>query len=388
MIVVVTIHGIGFQNHPSGLQASDGYADNLHAGLCATPQLTGGVLGDDPNRLAAGGHGPVYVASAYPYNSNSTEAGLKRLGTWAGRDVDPTGMPLAPDGARFAHVALVYSQLEETHGDAVAALDVGLMGAPALTHYATIGGIARMAFEDLRAINLHPGASTPSQQVRAQAHQHRGFFSRLLHRAQPADGQQPAGGPLGALRTIEDDVAAYVVRNELRERVRAFIRDAVSRILARPGIDGVIVNGHSNGTVMGFDLISALSPPSAAHVRLLITSGCPLRKYVDFMDWGIDAHSFFFMPQQHWTNFYDKVDPVADPLQPPVTWKRGQALPDGGGPGLFVVYDPNSGAESHVAVRDVVVDNIAAGVGGGLPAHNYWDNADFCRQAAALIASA
>ncbi len=224
MIVIVTIHGIGFQNAPSTLDADDGYADPLHAGLSRVSQLAGGALGDDPNRLAAGGRGPVYVASSFPPETNNSEDGLRRLGTWVGNQVDPTGMPLAPDNARFAHVALVYSHLEEAHGDAVATVGLGVLGAPSLTHYATIGGIARLAFEDLRVIAAAPGQPTPSQRLRPNAPQHRGFFSKLIH------GRNPPGmsGPLATLRQVEDDVAAYVVRNEHRERVRAFIRDAVS----------------------------------------------------------------------------------------------------------------------------------------------------------------
>jgi hypothetical protein len=381
LIVIVTIHGIGFQNAPSEPNTDDGYADALHIGLCKTRQLSGGVLGGDPNRIDAGGRGPVYVMSSYPPDTNNNEDGLRRLGRWHGNAVDPAGQPLAAQGARFAHVALVYSHLEETHGDLIATAGLGVLGAPSLTHYATIGGIARLAFEDLRAIRTKPGPPTPSQRVRADAAQRRGLMSKVLHRT-----DKPDAGPLGTLRQVEDDVAAYVVRNEHRERVRAFVRDATYRLLARPDVDGVIINGHSNGTVMGFDLIAAMSPPAAQKVRLLITSGCPLRKYVDLMDWGIDARSFFYTPGR-WTNFYDDVDPVADPLQPPVTWKRGQNQPPGGGPGLFVVYDPQNGSSSPVSVKDEVVDNLAAGAGGGLPAHNYFDNEDFREKAAALIAA-
>jgi hypothetical protein len=49
MIVVVTVHGIGSQEAPSGLAASDGYADELHEGSRAH---LGVALGDDPNRGA------------------------------------------------------------------------------------------------------------------------------------------------------------------------------------------------------------------------------------------------------------------------------------------------------------------------------------------------
>lgn len=389
MIVIVTIHGIGFQNTPSSLTATDGYADALHAGLCKQDGLKDGVLGDDPNRVAAGGSGPVYVSSSFPPDTHNTEDGLKRLGVWKGNSIDAGDTKLAPDGAKYAHVALVYSHLEETQGDAIAMMGLGLLGAPSVSHYATVGGLMRMAFEDVRAMKAKPAAGdapSPGLQVRPQPAQHRGLVSRMLHafhqQKQPAGGG--GGGPLETLRQVQDDVAAYVVRNEHRERVRAFIRDAVSRILGRPEVEGVIINSHSNGTVMGFDLIAALSPPSAARVRRLITAGCPLRKYVDCMDWGIDARNVSYMPAGRWTNFYDVDDPVADPLQPDVSWKRGQDMPAGGGPGLFVTYDPQTGAKSDVAVADVVIKNVGVSPG-DLPAHNYWDNPSFWAQAAELI---
>lgn len=47
MIAVVTVHGIGSQEAPSGLAGSDGYADGLHEGLRTH---LGVALGDDPNR--------------------------------------------------------------------------------------------------------------------------------------------------------------------------------------------------------------------------------------------------------------------------------------------------------------------------------------------------
>ena len=59
------------------------------------------------------------------------------------------------------------------------------------------------------------------------------------------------------------------------------------------------------------------------------------------------------------------------------------------GPGLFVRYDPVTGAQSHVAVADIKVDNVGAGVGGGLPAHNYWDNIDgFVKPVAGIVVNA
>ena len=189
------------------------------------------------------------------------------------------------------------------------------------------------------------------------------------------------------LRTVEDDVAAYVTSNEHRERVRMFLRDAVSRVLARSDVEGAVINGHSNGTVMGFDLIAAISPPSAPAVRALITAGSPLRKYSDLLQWGDDAGNLRLMTGG-WTNFWDPLDPVADPLGPPATWKRGEPIPDGGGPGMFVVHDPDTGAETAMPVIDIQVDNVHESTGGGLRAHNYWDNDAFCAAAAAVISGA
>lgn len=68
-------------------------------------------------------------------------------------------------------------------------------------------------------------------------------LARLLHR-------QPANlGLMGTIRALEDDVVAYICRNDLRERIRDFIEEALRRLLARPDVSGVVVNAHSQGTV-------------------------------------------------------------------------------------------------------------------------------------------
>src|SRR5438552_443688 len=77
----------------------------------------------------------------------------------------------------------------------------------------------------------------------------------------PEDPPPGPTGLLGMLRQIEDDVAAYVARNELRERLRAFVREALTRLLLREDVARVVVNGHSNGTVVAFDVLSQLPPP-------------------------------------------------------------------------------------------------------------------------------
>jgi hypothetical protein len=390
MIVVITIHGIGFQQAPSSLSASDGYADALHEGL---RRHLGDLLGDDPTRITAGGRGPVYAQSNYPPLSHATEPGLHRLGSWTtSGSVDIAGVPLAEPGKQVAHVALVYSGLQSQQSDLAALHDLAVLADPSLGSYATLGGLGHMLVADLEALRQHPvipGDPGDSLQPRTNTVPHRGIIDRLLHRpvdlqptAPPADA--PDAGSTGVLRTVEDDVAAYVTSNEHRERVRMFLRDAVSRILSRPDVEGAVINGHSNGTVMGFDMIAAISPPSAPTVRALITAGSPLRKYSDLLQWGNDAGNLRLI-SGGWTNLWDPLDPVADPLGPPVTWKRGEPIPEGGGPGMFVVHDPETGVETSMPVVDIRVDNVRDSTGGALRAHNYWDNDAFCRAAAAVI---
>jgi hypothetical protein len=383
VIVLITIHGIGFQRAPSQPGGSDGFADALHEGLRSS---LGAVLGDDPIRVDAGGRGPVYVQSNSPPHTGPTEAGVSRLGSWtATGSVEITGKPLAGNGAGIAHVALVYSGAEEQTGDVPALIGMEVIGAASITSYATLGGLVQMAFRDLAALRQHPkvtGDSSSSLVPRTDVAIHRGIVGRLMHKQPDATGPPPDIHSHSILRVIEDDVAAYATRNEHRERVRGFLRDATSRILARPDVSGVVINGHSNGTVMGFDLIAALSPPSAGRVRSLITSGSPLRKYVDLLDWGRDAGNMWAMTGP-WANFWDVADPVADPLAPPVGWKRGN--PDLGGPGMFVVHDPDTGIESSRQTDDISVNNVADSKGTGLRAHNYWDNPGFCAQAADIL---
>jgi hypothetical protein len=382
LIVLLTIHGIGFQRVPTSLAASDGYADALHEGL---RRHLGKELGDDPFRRDAGGRGPVYVQSNYPPLTARTEAGLSRLGTWTDAgEVDITGMPLAENGASIAHVALVYSGLEEKTGDVPALIGIAVLANSALTDYATLGGLAQMAIRDLEALRQHPrvsGDPISSLQPRKDPQRHRGSIEGI-RRHLPPSAAPPDATAHSILATVEDDVAAYVARNEHRERVRAFLRDAASRLLTRPDVSGIVVNGHSNGTIMGYDLIGALSPPSAIGVHALITSGCPLRKYVDLLDWGQDAGNMRLMTGP-WTNFWDVLDPVADPLAPHFGWKRGD--PDRGGPGMCVVHDPDTGATGAMPTTDISVNNVLDSKGTGLRAHNYWDNPNFCASAAEIL---
>jgi hypothetical protein len=387
---LLTIHGIGFQQPPAG--GVPGYADDLHERLRGA---LGNALGDDPNRE----RGPVYVHSTWPPQSHAIEPGLERLGrllTDGGRwrtDAPADWQRLSGGEQGLAHVALVYSHLEEEGPDPAALVDVAALGLSSITHYATISGLVRLAVRDLGALIGHrgggdrPPSSRPSLEVRTDVHpvQHH-LLPGLLRRTPPADAPPRPTGLLGVLRQVEDDVAAYVARNELRERVRAFVRDALIRLVLRADVSRVVVNSHSNGTVVAFDVLAQLPPPLYDRTAALVTAGSPLRKYVDLLGWGADGGNLRTL-RGPWLNFYDDHDPVADPLAPPATWRVGQPVP-ADAPGLFASYDPDTGELRAIPVHDVRVDNVDnVKDGGGLPAHDYWDNDEFCRPVAELLTS-
>ncbi len=388
VLCLLTIHGIGFEQAPQN--GEPGYADGLHQRL--SHALGPDLLSDDPNRQRAqpGENGAIYVESLWapqedgggsgsPTRPPTREEGLRRLGSWAADRpgiVNPDGAPLAAGGRPIAHVALVYSRLEPVGlyaGSAAVALE---MAAVSAGHYATILGMARMAFEDMAALWQRPqstGGAAPGLQARGDTPPGHHWF-RLPFGQHPAPAAQPTG-LLATIRNLEDDVAAYVSRNDLRERVRGFVREALLRLLSRPDVAGVVINAHSNGTVVAFDVLRDLPPLLAAKVRGIVTAGSPLRKYAQLFNWGTEAGLMGTMGE--WTNYWDEHDPVADPLAPPANWRRGDALPaaDAGQISLYHGIDPASGDESVVKVADRQVDNVAHGGSGGLPAHDYWDNA-------------
>lgn len=356
---LVTIHGIGFQQVPE--DGVPGYADPLHQHL--SKMLSHDILGDDPNRKRdrPGECGPIYVQSSWPPDENILEAGLARLGKWNpdGRTVDGSKAPLVDGDQRIAHVALVYSRLQDQAPHTGAAIETIAKTALSMGHYTTVAGMARMAFTDLQAIFEPPIAAaepeSPSLRVRAEPNQ--------------------APGVLDTIKQLEDDVAAYVCRDDLRERVRTFVIEALLRLCAREDVARVIINTHSNGTVIGFDSLRRLHPAAASKVNSFITSGSALRKYATLFYWTTEVGWLAGLGDGGWANFWDPRDPVADPLSPPATWQRGEPLPgDRAQRGLYFALDDNTGQMLAVDITDTKVDNVAHSVGGGLRAHNYWDN--------------
>lgn len=390
LTVLLTIHGIGFQQFPDDTANPKvaGYADGLHTKLVGV--LGGSVLGPDPNRLADGIRGPVYVQSHFPADQpNNREGGLARLGTLRNDGtVDVTGQPLAPDDARAAHVALVYVHSETTTPLPGATAEMVARGIFEVSHYATVRGAIGMLVHDIGGMIHHgPSPTDPGGQgelkVRDDVAAGHHPLVRVLQAVTPTRAPQ-GSGPLDVIRTVEDDVAAYVCRNDLRQRVRDFVQGALIRLALRPDVDSIIVNAHSQGTVVSFDVVRGVEPDVAGKIRWLVTAGSPLRKYAQMLAWGTDTGSIALIPQ--WLNAWDELDPVADPLGPDQSWKRGDPLTAQTPQGLFRSVDWVAGTDTPAQVVDCQVDNVKIVPGTGLRAHDYWgDVPQFVTPLAAVI---
>src|SRR5438105_9823641 len=284
--VIVTIHGIGFQVPPKDTQGIEGYADQLHRHLRENSAL-GDQLGDDPERVKNGVHGPVYVHSHWPPGSKNIELGIMRLGTWIeGKHAAEvtTDHKLVDGDQPLAHVALVYANLEERTSALGPLALITEMSLFRLGKYSSLPRLTQMLFLDALPL-LKPGKTrqqTPSLERR-----------RVVQLPTPTAPDQPAidsvpepTGIWATLAQLENDVAAYVSRDVLRQRVRSFVTEALLRLAHRPDVDGVIVNSHSQGTVVAFDVLRDFPVVDKDRIKALVTAGSPLRKYVDLFAWA------------------------------------------------------------------------------------------------------
>lgn len=377
---LVTIHGIGFQRAP-GDQGPDGYADLLHQHLSDPAALGPDVLSDDPYRLnehpgEPGKYGAIYVQSQYrapDAPAETVEEGLRRLGVWTSdlRECDGEVVAgdigqLVQDGKRLSHIALVYAHPENRALQHIgaAAETIAKTVASAL-NYGTPWDIAHMLLADIRVA----GGSGPSAPISLRPRETPPRASMPWQHSS-ADPSDPPG-VLGVIRALEEDITTYVCRNDLRENVRAFVREALLRLCARADVSALVINSHSQGTTVAYDVLRTLPPSAMRKIRVLLTSGSPLRKYATLYTWGsaVGAQN----AAQRWLNFWDRHDLVADPLGP-ISWSPGSSAdPTVLTQGLFQVIADDGLAHPNPVV-DVEVDNVEHSPTGGYPPHNYWDN--------------
>jgi hypothetical protein len=386
---IVTIHGIGFQQPPS--EGKPGYADDLHAHLCRELNQNGNVLlSDDPDRRSYQQREsvPIYVQSVWPSHSGSfsREEGLMRLGSWVGhhrtavnhdRTHDPN-QALVKDKERIAHVALVYSELEGEGSEREATLEVAAMVLLYRKRYTHFRGLVDTVFEDTqpflqslwtKPINLLKRTPDPAPRASISVRQDEGYPNQNV-------ATQQLGGLHAILSQLKNDVAAYVCHNGARQRIRNFVRDALLRIAFRDDVSGIVLNTHSNGTVIGIDALQELPPSVADKILAIITAGSPIRKYVDLFSWG---KHLAVMPKidqwiGQWWNFYDKRDIVADRLLPCAAWDREKEPTEEQLTGIYQAFDLSTGDITPILINDKLVHNIPNSPVGGMQAHNYWDN--------------
>jgi hypothetical protein len=387
---LVTLHGIGFEQPPQPEVLNSGYADPLHLHL---KKCLGTLLSDDPNRkdgrLQPGDNGAIYVESRYKdaQGKLTREEGLKRLGIWYDdhQKIDFTNAPLVEDGTQdgsISHIALVYSNLEPMDpevGASAITLELSLASA---SHYGSVTNLLHTAIVDglatignHTAVDQEPVSSRPRPNLKFRTVKHLG------NHAQSAPALSP--GILTTFRNLEDDVACYVCYNEERERVRSFVFEALMRIACRDDVENIFLNTHSNGTVIAFDVLRNLPQQATKKIKTLITAGSPLRKYADLFHWGQEIQSRYQF--ESWYNFWDRKDPVADPLNPPKSWRIGDPIL-ASDETLFEYIDLDDKDPFWIKVTDIPVDNVKNSRGGGLQAHNYWDNEeDFVKRLAQLL---
>ncbi len=149
------------------------YADTLHERL--SHYLDASLLGDDPHRKRAGAVRMVRLcrqrtaARITPDRGGPPTGGP--MGLASGTRCRHLGAHLTDGQGRIAHVALVYSRLQDTRrrhpGSTIDALAKALFSLP---QYASFPELLRMAIVDARATMRRPAqdgrASSPSLRVR------------------------------------------------------------------------------------------------------------------------------------------------------------------------------------------------------------------------------
>src|SRR5262249_50249788 len=186
-----------------------------------------------------------------------------------------TDRKLADGDQPLAHVALVYANLEDKTS---AFGPLGLITEMALFrlgNYSSFPRLVRSLFLDVLLL-LKPGKAQPTASLQPR---------RVVRLPPPTAADQPAidivperTGIWATITQLENDVAAYVTRDLLRQRVRSFVTEALLRLAYRPDVDGIIVKSHSQGTVVAFDALRDFPVVAKDRIKALGTAGVTLTR--------------------------------------------------------------------------------------------------------------
>ncbi len=67
----------------------------------------------------------------------------------------------------------------------------------------------------------------------------------------------------------------FPTQQEQQPAIRSFVLDALWRLASRKDVSSIVINAHSNGTVIAFDALCSLPPAAASKIRALVTAGSP-----------------------------------------------------------------------------------------------------------------
>jgi hypothetical protein len=136
------------------------------------------------------------------------------------------------------------------------------------------------------------------------------------------------GAPTLVIERFLDDVAYYLQMPRMRETVLKVVMDDLNRKLPNGG--ELVVVGHSLGSVVAYDVLTAL--PGTYRVRQFITAGSPLgmpvvQRHLLGADGGPKAAVPAAVPRRSngWLNAYDVLDFVA--LLHPLAGEFAETVP-------------------------------------------------------------
>ena len=170
------------------------------------------------------------------------------------------------------------------------------------------------------------------------------------------------GAPTVVIERFLDDVAYYLQMPRMRETVLKVVMDDLNRSLPDGG--DLVVVGHSLGSVVAYDLLTAL--PSTFRVRQFVTAGSPLGlPVVKRHLLGADGRTRPTVPgavphRSHgWLNAYDVLDFVA--LLHPLAGDFAEAVPG------QITDERTHNATGPHSITDYLADpDVAAPIGRAL----------------------
>ena len=105
-------------------------------------------------------------------------------------------------------------------------------------------------------------------------------------------------------------------RKGIHDRCMAYIKDRLMQEL-QEGSDQLVVVGHSLGSVVLVDALTAMIADTSIHkgqIKAIVTMGSPLSAWVDPQELAIICNKL--VDGTKWVNVWDLNDPVASPINP------------------------------------------------------------------------